>query len=149
VGREDRTTARDRGAETGTGTGDRTAALVARLSRYARLVEVGIGRRPGVAAGLAARGRAVTATDVRERPTPPGVGFVRDDVTDPEPAVYAGADAVYALNCPPELQRPARTAAGAAGAAFLFTTLGGDPAVVPAGVERVGGDSLFVASSGP
>jgi len=152
VAREDRTTAPnhsgDPSADPGDVTpaaGDRTAALVERLSRYDRLVEVGVGRRPAVAAGLAARGRAVTATDVRERSTPPGVGFVRDDVTDPDPAVYARADAVYALNCPPELQRPARDAAAAAGATFLCTVLGGDPTVVPARAERVRDDTLFVA----
>jgi len=114
---------------------DSRDTLVGSLARYDRLVEVGVGERPDTAAALAARGCAVTATDLRERSVPPGVAFVRDDVTDPDRAVYAGADAVYALNCPPELQAPLRAVAAEVGADCLFTTLGGDPATVP--VRRV------------
>ena len=119
-----------------------TVALVDRLARYDALVEVGVGRRPGVAAALADRGRTVTATDVRGRDVPGGVRFVRDDVTDPDPAVYRGADAVYARNCPPELQRPLADAASAADAACLFTTLGADPAVVDATTETLSDRTL-------
>ena len=118
-------------------------ALVDRLARYDDLVEVGVGSRPGVAAALADRGRTVTATDVHERDVPAGVRFVRDDVTDPDPAVYREADAVYALNCPPELQRPLLAAARAAAADCLFTTLGTDPAVVDAAPETLPGATLF------
>jgi uncharacterized UPF0146 family protein len=112
----------------------------------ARTVEVGVGRRHDVAAALVERGVAVTATDVVACDAPPGVAFVRDDVTDPEPWVYADAGLVYALNCPPELQRPARDVACEAGAVFRFTTLGGDPAVVPAAATSVGDETLFTAS---
>jgi uncharacterized UPF0146 family protein len=124
-------------------------ALVARLDRYETLVEVGVGRAPDVAAALAARGRTVTATDVRAVPVPEGVRFVRDDITTPDPAVYAGADAIYALNLPPELQRPALTVARAAGADFLFTTLGADPTLVPVRPETLPGETLFRAENGP
>ena len=117
--------------------------LVDRLARYDNLVEVGVGSRPGVAAALADRGRTVTATDVHERNVPAGVRFVRDDVTDPDPAVYRAADAVYALNCPPELQRPLSAAARAAAADCLFTTLGTDPAVVDATPETLPDATLF------
>jgi hypothetical protein len=126
-----------------------TERLVDRLARFDRLVEVGVGCRPGVAAALADRDRAVTATDIHERPTPAGVGFVRDDITDPDPSVYADADAVYALRCPPELQRPARDTAHAAGAVFLFTTLGADPATVAATPTTVAEGTLFRATDGP
>ncbi|WP_299235441.1 UPF0146 family protein [Natronomonas sp.] len=121
---------------------DRNAALVGRLARYDELVEVGVGARPGVAAALADRGCRVTATDVRPRPVPEPVRFVRDDVTDPEPAVYGGADAVYALNCPPELQAPLAAAAPDS-ADCLFSTLGGDPAVVDAAPETLADGTLF------
>jgi len=117
--------------------------LAERLSRYKRLVEVGVGRRPGVAAALADRGRDVTATDVHERSVPEDVRFVRDDVTAPDLDLYRPADAVYALNCPPELQRPLATAAEAAAADCLFTTLGADPAVVDATTETLRGATLF------
>jgi uncharacterized UPF0146 family protein len=124
-------------------------AVVARLSGYDRVVEVGVGNRPDVADALADRGVDVVATDVHERPVPDGVRFAHEDVTDPDPRRYEGVDAVYALNCPPELQRPLRAAARSAGAACLFTTLGADPAVVPATREQLPTGTLFVAHDGP
>ena len=121
------------------------ASIVDRLAPYGTVVEVGIGNRPDVAAALSERGVSVTATDVVERPVPPGVAFVRDDVTDPDHAVYADAAVVFAQRLPPELQRPVVDVARAADAACLFTTLGGDPAVVPARPETVASGTLFVA----
>jgi hypothetical protein len=125
-----------------------TDALATYLARYDRLVEVGVGRRTDVASALVDRGLEVTATDISPRAVPGGVRFVRDDIVarsreDPGP-LYA-VDAVYALNLPPELHRPARDVAHAAGADFCFTTLGGDPPTVP--VERVtlDGETLFVS----
>jgi uncharacterized UPF0146 family protein len=125
---------------------DSRDTLVGFLARYDALVEVGIGERPDTAAALADRGCAVTATDVHRRSAPDGVAFVRDDVTDPDPAVYADADAVYALKCPPELQAPLRAVAADADADCLFTTLGGDPATVPVRRVSLPGDrtTLFV-----
>jgi uncharacterized UPF0146 family protein len=120
-------------------------ALAEVLARFERLVEVGVGTRPAVAAALADAGRDVVATDVHERGVPDGVRFVRDDVTDPDLAVYDGADAVYALNCPPELHRPALSAARRVDAAFLFTTLGGDPPAVDATPETLPGETLYRA----
>jgi uncharacterized UPF0146 family protein len=125
----------------------RHAALVDRLATDDTLVEVGIGNRPAVAAALADRGCTVTATDVSDREVPASVAFVRDDVTDPDPAVYADADTIYALNCPPELHRPVRDVAREADADFLFTTLGGDPPLVPVARESLHGtgETLFLA----
>jgi len=123
---------------------DRRHTLVTRLSDCERVVEVGVGRRPGVAAALAERGVDVTATDLRDRSTPEGVRFVRDDVTDPDLAVYRGADAVYARHCPPELQRPVRDLARTVGATVLFTTLGGDPALVEGHRVNAGDGTVFV-----
>lgn len=117
------------------------------LAGYEVLVEVGVGRRPDVAAALADRGCSVTATDVVEREVPDGVGFVLDDVTDPDISVYENADAVYALRCPPELQRALVSVAERAGADCLFTTLGGDPVVVPADPQTVASGTLFVAET--
>jgi len=119
-------------------------ALVSRLSNHDCAVEIGVGRRPDVARALAAAGLEVVATDVRERAVPDGVRFVRDDVTDPDRSVYAGADVLYARNLPPELQRPALSLARDVGARLCFTTLGGDPAVVPASRESIPGGTLYV-----
>ena len=133
------------------------AAIAERLSEYDAVLEVGIGRRPGVATALVARGLRVVAVDVEQRPVPEGVRFVRDDVVEiAERASDDGAsqstlpaqyrvDAVYALNLPPELHRPTLTLAEAVDAAFVFTTLGGDPAIVPAKVETIGRETLYVA----
>ena len=129
---------------------ERRDALVARLSGYDRPVEVGVGRRPEVAAELAAAGADVTATDVREFPVPDSVRFVVDDVVERSRAAdlgpVAGADVVYALNLPPELHRPARDVARAAGADFLFTTLGYDEPAIPVRRETLPGETLYVAT---
>lgn len=120
-------------------------ALVSRLSDYECVVEVGIGRRVGLARALVATGTAVTATDIQPRAVPDGVTFVRDDVTDPRRGLYADADAIYARNLPPELHRPTRDLAHDVGAECLFTTLGGDQPTVPVSRETVPGDTLFRA----
>jgi uncharacterized UPF0146 family protein len=117
--------------------------LVDRLSQYERLVEVGVGERPEVAAALTDRGRTVTVTDLHDRAVPDPVRFVHDDVTAPAVDVYADADAIYSLNCPPELQRPLADAANRAGADCLFTTLGADPAVVDATPETLPDETLY------
>ncbi len=122
------------------------AAIVGRLDGHDRAAEVGVGERPDVARALAEAGLDVTATDVHDRTVPDGVRFVRDDVTDPTLDHYRGADLLYALNCPPELQRPLVDVARRVGAACYFTTLGTDPAVVPVARETLPGETLFRAS---
>ena len=122
---------------------DTRRAIVGRLSDYDRVVEIGIGRRVTVARAPAAAGVAVTVTDIREREVPAGVRFVCDDVTDPTPAVYEGAEALYALNLPPELHRPTADLAAAVGADLFFTTLGGDQPTVPVTRETIPGETLF------
>jgi len=124
---------------------DTIAALRDRLAAFDSLVEVGVGERTALASALADADCHVTATDVRERSVPHGVAFVRDDVTDPDLGVYANADAVYALNLPPELHRPTLAVARRADAAFLFTTLGGDQPAVPVDRETLPGETLYVA----
>lgn len=117
-------------------------AVADALAGYDWLVEVGIGRRTAVARALAERDASVTAVDRRAVETPDGVRFVRDDVTDPDLATYEGADALYALNLPPELQVPVADIARRAGADLAFTTLGGDPATVPTRPATVAGGTL-------
>ena len=120
-------------------------ALADCLARFGTLVEVGIGRRTDVATALVDAGREVYATDIHPREVPDGVTFVRDDVTDPESGVYARADAVYALNLPPELHRPTLDVAREHDAAFYFTTLGADQPAVPVERETLPGETLFRA----
>jgi uncharacterized UPF0146 family protein len=122
-------------------------AIVARLDGFDSVVEVGIGHRTAVAGALAGAGVSVTATDIYDRDVPEGVAFVRDDVTDPDRSVYADADAVYALNCPPDLHRSIANLASDVAADFLFTTLGGDPPAVPVTRETLPGETLFTAKT--
>jgi hypothetical protein len=120
--------------------------LLELLARYDRLVEVGIGHNTDLAVALAARGVAVIATDVVPREVPKGVEFVRDDVTDPDRAIYEDAEAIYAQRLPPELQRPTWELARSVGVPLYFTTLGGDPAVVPAETRTIPSGTVFVAT---
>ncbi|ERG89957.1 MAG: uncharacterized protein conserved in archaea [halophilic archaeon J07HX5] len=122
-------------------------ALVARLAEVAhtQAVEIGVGRRPAVAAALADRGVTVVATDVHDRSVPETVQFVRDDVTAPRRSVYAGTDIVYARNLPPELHRPTVALARAHNAVCLFTTLGQDSPVVPVERTQLPAETLFLA----
>ncbi|MBX0295254.1 UPF0146 family protein [Haloarcula nitratireducens] len=129
---------------------DAERTLVGRLATADSVVEVGIGNRSDVAAALADRGVDVTATDVTPRPVPDGVTFVEDDVTDPELAIYEGADLVFARNLPPELHRPARAVARRVDAGCWFTTLGGDQPAVPVEREQLDGRvTLFRVVDGP
>jgi uncharacterized UPF0146 family protein len=130
----------------------RNTALVARFSTYATVVEIGIGRRPEVAAGLADAGVTVTATDVADiddSNVPESVPFVRDDVVEAsdrdDPGAVYHADLLYGLNLPPELHRPTLEVAEAVGADLLFTTLGYDSPAVPCETESLaGGTTLYV-----
>ncbi len=119
--------------------------ILEHLGRYDQLVEIGIGRRTTVASGLAKRGNAVTATDIVDRraEVPPAVTFVVDDITTPNHTIYEDAEAVYALNMPPELHRPTLEVASRVNADFIFTTLGGDPPVVPVERHSIPLDTLY------
>lgn len=123
-----------------------TEALVEALADHERLLEVGIGRRTDVAAGLTERGRSVTAMDVTPRDVPDGVEFVQDDVTDPDLEYYGAIDAVYALNLPPELHRPTADLAEQLDAACHFTTLGGEPPTVPVDTTQLPGETLYTVT---
>ena len=122
---------------------DTVDALADYLARFGTVVEVGIGHRTAVAAELVARGVTVLATDIRERTVPDGVTFLRDDVTDPDRSLYAEAEAIYAMNLPPELHRPTADLARAVDAELYFTTLGGDPPTVPVERQTLPGETLF------
>jgi uncharacterized UPF0146 family protein len=149
-------------------------ALADALARYDRLLEVGVGNRPGVARSLAERGREVVAVDVAlgaralaaadETDAASVAGSLRaveGDVLalaeragdEAEPPVAAGdVDAVYACHLPAELQRPTVALADRLDAACLFTTLGFEEPTVPVRRRSLPGTTVYVArgdSSGP
>ena len=144
-------------------------ALVEELARHDRLLEVGVGDRPGVARSLAERGRDVVAVDVavgertlaaaRETEGPTITGSLRAveaDVLDlaggesgSGPGGIAGEfDAVYACNLPAELQRPTVALAERLDAACLFTTLGFEEPTIPVRRRSLPETTVYVARDG-
>jgi len=109
------------------------SALVERFGQFEPVIELAIGRRAGVARALAET-TSVIATDRIDRATPSGIEFIRDDLTDPKPALYAPAAVMYALNLPEELHRPALELAETVNTPLALTTLGNESPIVP--VER-------------
>ena len=153
-------------------------ALVEELARYDRLLEVGVGDRPGVARSLAERGRDVVAIDVAvgdralaaagETAAATVAGSLRAveadvlafaEATGAEASAEADPteaaptegefDAVYACNLPAELQRPTVALAERLDAACLFTTLGFEEPTVPVRRRSLSGTTVYVASGGP
>jgi len=151
-------------------------ALADELARYDRLLEIGIGNRPGVARSLAGRGREVVAVDVAlgeralaaadetdETNEAPVAGALRavegdvlalaeragDEAASPDWLTAADVDAVYACHLPAELQRPTVTLADRLDAACLFTTLGFEEPTVPVRRRSVPGTTVYVARDGP
>jgi len=118
-------------------------AIVRWLASAERLLEVGIGTRTGVAAGLVDAGADVRATDIERVPVPDGVRFRVEDVTTVDaPDEFHRVDTVYALNCPPDLHRAILDLAKRVGARFQFTTLGYDEPAVPVRQHTLaGGDT--------
>ncbi|WP_119817418.1 UPF0146 family protein [Halalkaliarchaeum desulfuricum] len=129
--------------------------LADRLAGYDSLLEVGVGRRPGVAAALADAGCRVVAIDVdpdivavARAETPAGVTVIQADVVSLAdrkqfPSEY-DVDAVYARNLPAELQRPSLELARRVGADLLFTTLGFEAPVIPVERDHLDGGVLYV-----
>lgn len=117
-------------------------ALVDRFRRFDRLVEVGIGHQTQLARALA-ESAEVTATDIVTREVPPGVTFVQDDLTDPDPRVYTEVDFVYAVNLPLELHRPFADLLATFELEGAFTTFGTEGPAVPATPEPAGGATLY------
>ncbi|MFC7187988.1 UPF0146 family protein [Halorubrum yunnanense] len=148
-------------------------ALVEELARHDRLLEVGVGDRPGVARSLAERGRGVVAIDVAvgeaaiaaasETEGSEVAGSLRvveadvlalAEATDGETGTAldgttGGFDAVYACNLPAELQRPTAALADRLGAECVFTTLGFEEPTVPVRRKSLPEATVYVARGDP
>lgn len=106
------------------------------------VVEIGVGERDAVAEQLATEPHLdVIATDVTERSLD-GPRFVRDDVTDPDPAIYRDASLVYALRPPPELHRQIARLADMVDAEALIVPFGND--TIPAPHRQIAVDGATV-----
>ena len=90
-----------------------------------RVVELAAGRRFDLALDLAARGLAVTVTDVDARvlSAPPPLAAFTDDLHRPDLARYRGAVLLVARRLPEELQLAAARLAHAAGVPLAFRPL--------------------------
>ncbi len=126
------------------------ASLEDRLRRCERVLEVGIGRRTGLARRLVGAGVTVIAIDRDPTVEPPGVRIIHDDVHALDPDRVAPIDAVYARRLPPELQRSTAALAEALSAPLWFTTLGFDPILIDAFPTTVAGTTVYTAvDAGP
>jgi uncharacterized UPF0146 family protein len=65
--------------------------------RYTRAVEVGIGNNPDAARIVATAGALVLCTDIRPGIRHDDLTVVTDDIFEPDPGLYAGADLIYAI----------------------------------------------------
>ena len=129
--------------------------LADRLAGYDSLLEVGVGRRPDIAAALADAGSRVVAIDVDPEVVAEARAGAQTDVTVIHADVVSLADqqqlpfeydvdAVYARNLPAELQRPSQQLARRVDADLLFTTLGFEEPVIPVERDHLERDVLYV-----
>lgn len=92
----------------------------------AKIVEVGVGHVPDVAAELQQLlpQCAVVVTDVQKpAELPKAMSFARDDITKPNLWVYQDAALIYAIRPPPELQPHMLKVARKVGADLLIKPL--------------------------
>ncbi len=66
-------------------------------ARYREAVEIGIGNNPDAARIVAAAGALRRCTDIRPGLSHEGLSVTVDDIFEPDPALYAGADVLYAV----------------------------------------------------
>lgn len=106
------------------------------LARYigmnysGRVVEVGVGHVPDIAASLKAQGMDVVITD-KEARTLDNLAVEKDDIFSPRLELYQGAGLLYALRPPLELQIGMGILATRVGADVLIRPLGDEVAMLP------------------
>ncbi len=76
------------------------------IDHYRRAVEVGIGNNPDAAYVIAAAGGLLHCTDIRPGIRHNGLTVVTDDIFEPDPGLYAGADLIYAVRPGVEMVPP-------------------------------------------
>ncbi len=86
--------------------------------RGSKVVEVGVGRHPEVAALLSGHFEAV-CTDVLEE-GPEGVAYVKDDIFRPNMDLYRGASLIYSIRPPVDMQGSLASVARRVGADLLI-----------------------------
>jgi uncharacterized protein len=104
-------------------------------SHYLHAVEVGIGKNTTAADMLARAGVLLRCTDVKHLEHPAHLNFVRDDVFDPDPSLYEGADVIYAIRPAIEMVPPLMAIARMANSDLIVYHLGFE--VYENGGERI------------
>ena len=92
--------------------------IVANYPHGSRIVEVGVGRHPEVAALINVHFE-VLCTDIFDA-GPEGVAYVKDDIFAPDPGVYTGASLIYSIRPPVDLQDAIAAKAKKVGADLLI-----------------------------
>ena len=75
-------------------------------AHYQDAVEIGVGKNTGVARILHEAGVSIRCTDIRQFSQPDWLPFTIDDVFEPDPDQYAGADLLYAIRPAEEMVPP-------------------------------------------
>ena len=113
-------------------------------SHYQRLVEVGVGRYTKVALALKARGLSVLATDISPQATDYPVS--RDDVWEPQLALYRDVEAIYAVRPPPELLPPLKRLARLLDLDLIIKPLADE--AIDGTLVNTAGDFFYIFPSG-
>jgi uncharacterized UPF0146 family protein len=66
-------------------------------SRYRSAAEIGVGNNDAAARAIAAAGKRVICTDIRQAEECPGVSFAIDDIFSPDETLYDGVEVIYAI----------------------------------------------------
>ena len=73
---------------------------------YRHPVEIGSGNNWEAARVITGAGIPVLCTDIRNVSSPAGIFFIQDDIFEPDPVVYSGADVLYAIRPAEEMVPP-------------------------------------------
>ena len=66
-------------------------------AHYRSAVEVGIGKNTVAAERVRDAGKIIRCTDIRKIVLDESLNFVIDDIFEPEPGIYNGAEVIYAI----------------------------------------------------
>jgi uncharacterized UPF0146 family protein len=91
---------------------------------YKSAVEIGIGKNTTAAQIIRDAGRKIRCTDICNVLPAEGLDIVPDDVFDPEPDIYEGADVIYAIRPAIEMVPPMIALARRTGADLIVCHLG-------------------------
>ena len=93
-------------------------------AHYSSAVEVGIGKNTVAAERIRDAGKNILCTDIRKTIPGEGLNFLIDDIFEPEPDIYKGAEVIYAIRPGIEMIPPLISLARQVNADLLVYHLG-------------------------